>query len=228
MHYTGAQFFSAKCLISKWTSPLSFSNDLGVMHPWSSVGLSHELSKPEAWYRALDFIGVILPVLRPILDWIENLPTHPAFLQGHLSPAWKYLFVPIGPHMNGLPTVQVFLRWFIPEYEGKTVFRSFWHFPLHYLNHIGTKEDMPIKSFGYSSSKGMPLRSLTKLYGVCRLLHQNFLMPPNWRLFGTEKNPIIFCERGTPWWLAESNIHKVDAFVINLVSLFYHPLQLKS
>ncbi len=32
------------------------------------------------------------------------------------------------------------LRWFIPEYEGKTVFWSFWHFLLHYLNHIRTKE----------------------------------------------------------------------------------------
>ncbi len=32
------------------------------------------------------------------------------------------------------------LRWFIPEYEGKTVFWSFWHFPLHNLNHITTKE----------------------------------------------------------------------------------------
>ncbi len=28
-------------------------------------------------------------------------------------------------------------------------------------------------------------------------------MPPNGRLFGSEKNSIIFCESGTPWWPAE-------------------------
>ncbi len=51
--------------------------------------------------------------------------------------------------------------------------------------------------------------TLGTLYGDYSFLYEFFLMAPNGRIFGAEKNAVRFCERGAPWWPTDSNIHRV-------------------
>ncbi len=49
--------------------------------------------------------------------------------------------------------------------------------------------------------------TLGTLYGDYSFPYQFFLMTPTGRIFGAEKNTMIFCASGAPWWLTDSNIH---------------------
>ena len=47
--------------------------------------------------------------------------------------------------------------------------------------------------------------TLGTLYGDYSFLYQVFLMTPNGRIFGAEKNTARFCESGAPWRPTDSN-----------------------
>ncbi len=55
-----------------------------------------------------------------------------------------------------------------------------------------TEKNWMLEFCPYRSTLLLDIKGVTlaTLYGECRLLNQNFLMPPSGRVFGTEKNPI--------------------------------------
>ncbi len=88
-------------------------------------------------------MSLILACVLTKSTWFSAVSLNTGLRLTVANQSWTLVWLQVTASTRQLNRYSIFpylLRWFILEYDGKTIFWSFWHFPLHYLNHIATKE----------------------------------------------------------------------------------------